>query len=1217
MPDADQDPILQKYRALQHIVCLGASAGGLEALEDFFHELPPDLGLAYVVVVHLSPDFKSLMAQLLAKHTSMPVHPAEDGMPIEANSVYIIPPGKNMIAESGRLRLQPQDRSPGHGINLPIDLFLSSLAKDAAQRSIAVVLSGTGSDGSRGVRRIKEAGGIVLAQLPKSAKFDGMPISALGTGLVDQVGLPAQLANRITELSKRNWPAPDEVGDDDEPPEEIAQVLGLIRANTSIDMSYLRPRMVGRRLRRRMAINGIWAIKEYLAKLERDPEELAHLADDLLIVVTSFFRDAHAFDSLQRKIIPKYVLEGRDPSEPIRVWVAACATGQEVYSIAMILLQALAERKQARPLKIFATDVNEFALTRASRGHYSLSEAADIPPRLLTLYMDQAGNQYTVRNEVRSTVLFARHNLVEDPPFTKMDLVCCRNLLIYLTPEAQKRALATLTMALKPETGLLFLGSAESASVLDSGLQVIDARSKIYRRHGTLPTDVIIQPAIAEPTAVNRPDISAWTRPAETRTQQQLELLRSIVDCSLQTQRRSVALTSPDGRLVEVFSDPLAVFRLPRGKPTDHLARLLPRDLVSSVATGWQRLTKGEPTVHFVVPTRQVQGATAVQIQMFALEKNPSREALHLLTIDRRAGDDDHPAPPVDLSSAEQVESLQQELAQTRESLQATIEELQASNEEQQSTNEELVASNEELQSTNEELHSVNEELFTVNAEYQKKNQELQVLSADLDNLLRNINVGTLYLDDQLRIRRFTPTISRIIPLQESDIGRPMTELVHRLEVDLSGIASEVLNSDASVEMEVRDRFGSWLLMRIVPHRTMAGADRGLLITFVDITKVKNAEETSRVVSSELAAANSQLAEQSEQLEDLFSIVAHDLKRPVLGVDGVLTLAHKKLQRGETDQALRHVQAALEATSTLRTILQDLGDMAQLTHFEPVEEEVDLMQWLESLLEPFAGQSKDRAVQFHWVSDSGTALFCRAAAQTILSNLVENALLHGTSGRRPRVDVICSIEPAFLRIVVMDNGRGIAPENHERVFELFRRLTPNETPGTGVGLVAARRMAQRANGTLRLESSLGHGAKFTVELPARRTAEARTKHPARVLLVEDDDLDAKAATMALEGYSIERARTLTAARELARTGHFDVVLLDLSLPDGHGLSLVSDLRADGQNRVPVVILSGHADGLIREALQVSSVVGAISKDSTMAPEFREVVQNALRGRNTS
>ena len=1210
------------------VVCLGASAGGLEALEAFFQSLPAPVGVPFVVITHLSPDFKSLMPELLAKHTELPVQAAKDGAELEADNVYIIPAAKNMVLRGRRIDLQSQDRRPGHALNLPIDLFLESMATEFRERSMAVILSGTGSDGSRGVRYVKEAGGVVFAQEPASAKFDGMPRSALVTGLVDKTGTPQWLAERIAYLTG-HYTAPAIQVQDSDGQEDLSEVepaidsiLTKLQENIHLDLSYLRRRMVQRRVHRRMVILGLANFEEYYRYLSEDVEELAQLSRDLLIGVTRFFRDEEAFETLRTKVIPELILSTPE-NQAVRIWVSACSTGNEAYSLLILFLEAMRSTGAERSLKMFATDVDQQALERASKGVYSMSEVIDVPMHLLTRYFDKQGDEYVVRDVLRQNVIFARHNLVNDPPFTKMHFLSCRNLLIYLKPAARLKVLDSLVSSLQIDQGILFLGSAETPVISDNSLASVDARAKIYRRTGFRPAVTAFRDAFHDPSDSLRA-ISHQRAPGKGNVAKtEVALLRNVLEASFEAEDKSAVVIDGDNRVIEVLTDPLTVFRLPKGKPSNELARICPSGLLAAVTTAQQQLKRGDKASDFLA-VGSAPGGGDLRVSLLPLRTSgaasddPNRLAVLTLSLAAPTAQSDDDLQTINPESAERVAALEAELRQTKESLQATIEELQSSSEEQQSTNEELIASNEELQSTNQELLSVNEELYTVNSEYHKKNEELKLLTTDLDNLLNSTEVATLYLDANQRVRKFTQSISRVLPLQASDIGRPIADLANQLDTDFVANVEQVLETDRSMEREVRDRGKAWVLMRITPYRGPEGRDYGVLVTFVDVTRIKNAEETARVMSERLVASNQKLTAQSEQLEDLFSIVAHDLKRPVVGLDGSLKIVQASLESRDIDAAKRHVDSALGASVSLASMLKDLGEVSKLRQLDVPLESISINSWIQRLLEPFIKKAEANGVQFGWACDHGEFRFARLAADGIITNLVENALVHGVSGKSPRIDVTVQVDSDRLRISVSDNGPGIAREHHERIFELFRRLHPGEKKGTGVGLVAAQRFAERADGLIQVFSDVGQGAKFVAELPLYGTDSDNSlaRLPDPILLVDDDAIDGKRVRILLERYPLRWAKTLSEGIEEVVTRRFSLIILDLSLPDGHGFSLTAS-TANYNRNTPVIILSGQLDGLMPNALDAAMVDSVFSKEQIESTEFRQAVEHAMsksRGR---
>lgn len=1186
---------------LPYVLCLGASAGGLEALEEFLRAMPERPGIAIVVLTHLSPDFESLLPELLGRATALPVASARHEEHLQPDRVYVIAPGKNMVVSEGRLLLQTQDRSPGQALNLPIDLFLESLAAEYAQRSIAVILSGTGSDGSRGIRTVKDRGGVVFAQSADSAKFDGMPRSAVQTGVVDAQGTPTELAHRVEKLLPVELPAFDLEPDDEtcgDSEDSIHAILLLVREAMDLDLSYLRRSMVSRRIRRRMLIFGIDSLRTYTQRLAGDPAEAIALGEDLLIGVTRFFRDPWAFEGLDNALSRLLASEPQS-TEPIRIWVTGCSTGQEVYSLAMMLLDKLDGARPSRPLKIFATDVHTDALEFASRGRYTLSDIRDIPLAQLTRYFQHDGEHYVVRDQLRSQIIFARHNLVTDPPFSRLDLISCRNVLIYLHSEYQKQVLQKLTSVLKPEEGLLFLGAAEVPSGAEESLFCVDSRARVYRRHG--PAPVIQGRVLHEPSTVVDQGRAGGAREA---VEQSRALIKAVLDAS----QRTAAVIDRNGKLVELLSDPLRLFRMPVGQPTTELSRMLPMPIVTCVTSGTYALGPERQSAQYVTQVDDPEGSHPTQTITVRVQTLPasSRFSSVLLLLSQATPAQSEDAVRLDPDAADRVSALENDLRQSRESLQAAVEELQSSAEEQQSTNEELLAANEELQSTNEELQSVNQELYTVNSEYLRKNEELQIISADLTNLLDALEVATLYLDSSFNVRKYTAPLLSLVPLQSTDIGRPIGEISHRLDTDLLEEVDAVWASGMPRQAETRADDGRTLRMRIAPYASMLGTTEGVLLTFVDVTELRNAEETARAVSRQLEQTATRLASQAGELEDMFSIIAHDLRRPVLTLDGRLKIALQQLTTGKQDAAKSGLDAALSTVDHMRRMLQDFGDMSRVSRDSPVFENVALEPWLDEVLQPLAERAKAEGVALTRVADRRRATIPVAAATAIVTNLVENALMHGSTGDAPRVEVVCQVHAQRLHISVADNGQGIDREHHGAVFELFRRLDPERIEGTGVGLVAVRRLAQRCGGSVSLASQAGEGAKFSVVLPVR----AHTPQDP-VLIIEDDDLDAKAIVKQLPDLEVVRARTIAEAQNLLEKRTFSLLIVDLALPDGHGLRALRDIDAKNAS-TPVLVLTGRTEGVVDEALH-TLVTDVIDKRALLGDEFKNMVARVLGG----
>ncbi len=834
------------------VVAIGASAGGLEALERFFKSCPPSLDASFVVIQHLSPDHKSMMLDLLSRYTAMPVVMVEDGLVIETGKVYLIPPGTIMRIKEQVFRLTP--KAP-HLLTLPIDIFLLSLADAFAAQAIAIILSGTGSDGTRGCLAINAAGGLVLAQNPKDAKFDGMPASVIASGIVDDIlacdALPARVAAhmqngpspRISLDSKITDPATLSAN-------ALEEITELLLQASGIDFHEYKPATFLRRIERRMQVRRITRLENYFHLLHSDIHELDILRKELLIPVTSFFRDSEAFEELARQAIATIVT--RSSGSGIRVWTAGVSTGEEAYTLAMLFLEEFERQGKWLNLKIFATDVNEQNIETAATGRYPESTAAELTEERLRRFFTQQAGAYCVKPELRQSIVFARHNLLFDPPFTRMSLVSCRNTLIYFNPSAQKHILSTLQYALEPQ-GYLFLGSSESLGGLNDGFITLHAKYKIYQRddssapvRNTLPGPGIRSPGRS---------ISSSLR---TLGAHPLNMDRRYVDLAIHVllEQYGPASLLVNGRsvVIHVFGNVQPFLQFRSGVASLELSQLLPEPLRSIAIALIGRVGRDGGTIRSdVIHFKSTAGSVLdVQLSVQPLEfQNP--EKLFLLSFELMPAPADPPTATVDLSSAEieRMTLLQQELAATRESLQTSIEELETSNEELQATNEELMASNEELQSSNEELQSLNEELNTVNAEYQEKVSILNHLNLDLDMMLRAVGVATIFVDTQSRLTRFSPDALSIFRLRDGDIGRPLEEITHTLEYEeLIDDLAQTLLSGRPFDRECRSRKGQSFLVRMMPYGGMTSATQGVVLTFLDISAYKDRDHLQSILDA-------------------------------------------------------------------------------------------------------------------------------------------------------------------------------------------------------------------------------------------------------------------------------------------------------------------------------------------------------------------------------
>ena len=848
-----------------HIVGIGASAGGLDSLERLFSSFPTDTGMAFVVLQHLSPDFKSLMDELLSRRTQMRIRQAEHDMLVEPNTVYLLPPMKEMIIRQRRLLLN--DRDPRHGLTLPIDLFFRSLAQDAGERAVAVILSGSGSDGSRGVQEVSKAGGTVFCESPDTAQFNGMPLSAMRTGTVDQVLPPEEIAAAVTALGRpeEDAPAARPASDGER---GVDAILRLLRDEYAIDFSHYKAGTVTRRIERRLAFNRSLDIDMYVEQLRSDPRELSSLYEDLLIGVTRFFRDDDAFSVLEHRIIPELV-ERTEADQQIRVWVPGCATGQEAYSIAMLLHERLSARQRPVKVKILATDVHKSSLEVASAGLYSEEQVAGIAPDRLRQFFTLKPNGYQISQTLRESIVFAPHNLIRDAPFTKMDLIACRNLLIYFQPHAQKTVLTLFHFSLKPG-GFLFLGSSESPGGLIDEFDTLDEHAKIYRtrRDVGLPRDL----KLPLPRAGTVPRVPT---PASTRTPAVGAQLLTVYDRLLERFMPPSFLVDEHGQLVDTFGGVESLLKIRARRPSQHLLDMLGDDFRTVVSGALHRVRRDLESARYPAVMMPGDG------RQFELIAEPIRDSHGALThvllslVDSGTTGTTVLVPPfadvlgarLELAPSEtgaltglsidQQHALEEELAYTKEHLQAAVQEHETANEELQATNEELIAANEELQSTNEELHSVNEEMYTVNAEYQKKNVELQELNNDIEHLLNGTEVATMFLDRQLCIRKFTPRIAETFRVIPQDIGRPLRTFTHDLLYPtLMTDLERVLQDGITIETQTWDKRQRCLFLRVLPYHARtketsdgplsAHGDRrhtpdGVVLTLTDISALEHA----------------------------------------------------------------------------------------------------------------------------------------------------------------------------------------------------------------------------------------------------------------------------------------------------------------------------------------------------------------------------------------
>ena len=1066
------------------VVGIGASAGGIEALQTFFDHVSDESGMAFVVVQHMDPTHESELPSILQRHTQLPVMHVEDQTDVAPGHVYIVPPGKSLSIDNRTLRLAEPEQSRQE--RAPIDLLFRLLAESQGERAVGIVLSGTGSSGATGLQAIHEAGGFTLVQDPSDAEYPGMPRHARATGIADAVLPVADLAERLVQLRRTapqiqlpRRPEALSAGEHD----ALDGILAELRDRTGNDFSNYKKPTVLRRINRRMQINNTDTLEKYLRRLKQAGKEPEALYRELLISVTQFFLDPEAFAVLQEQVIPD-LFEDPAPDTPIRVWVPGAATGEEAYSVGMLLVEQAIEHGAPHEFQIFATDIDEQAIEHGRRGLYPASIEADVSSDRLQHFFSEEAGGYRVRRRLREQVIFAPHNLLTDPPFSSLDLLSCRNLLIYLDREMQGRMLDLFHYALRPG-GILFLGPSESVDQAADLFAPVYKRHGIYRRKEVAPTRQEVsalpldQPDLVEPTPVET---------GEEETGGYEELHRAL----LETHAPPSLLVDAQYDLVHVAEGARQFLEYPAGAPTQNVLQVIRPEFRVDLRTALFQAFRDEGDAATTEETRKVQleldgTPTQVILRVHRVDDGGAGEVAIVIFEEHEV--EEIPATASDEEVAETIEQLERELEQTKEQLSLTIEEyetqtkeLRASNEELQSMNEELKSTAEELETSREELQSVNEELYTVNQELQSKNEKLAQANSDLKNLMASTGIGVIFLDRDLNLRRYTPLDQELFNFIPADEGRPLSDLRGKIdydeEVSLATDAERVLDTLQTIEREIREE-EQWYLVRILPYRTEEDKIDGVVITFIEITNRKETEIELREREEELRDLNDTLeakvrqrtqeirelsseltlAEQNER--DRISQVLHDeLQQELHAVQmWASALDDEDLSDAQRDllaNMRETLETSLERTQTLAAELSP--PILESTDFE------DVLQWLALHMEDTYGL--DVALEME-----ATCRIPEEDVRTLLFRLVRellfNVVKHAEADRvrlrsRRREDGRAVVE-------VVDDGKGFDPE----------ALDQEE----GFGLYSVRNRLEMFDGHLELASTPGEGTQATIVLP--------------------------------------------------------------------------------------------------------------------------------------
>ena len=1164
------------------VVGIGASAGGLDACRKFLDTMPVPNGMAFILVQHLEPNHDSMLVELLASHTGMTVREASDGMLLEPDHFYVIPPGRSLSYAKGALRVtEPLER---HGARLPFDYLLQSLAIEFGSRAVGLVLSGTGSDGSVGSVAIKSKGGLMIAQDPSEAGFDGMPKSAIATGTVSHVlalaKIPDILKNRSsgTEQTAALAHLPSA-------PDWLHDIIQLLRSKTTHDFMLYKKGTLQRRIERRMALSGIKASEtvRYLEILRSSEAEVDNLAKDLLINVTSFFRDPKAFEVLGDTVIPDLV-NTHKAGLPLRIWIAGCSSGEEAYSLAMLFREHIVASKKDVQLQVFASDVDADAVAAAREGKYPDSIESDVSPQRLARFFAKDDHGYRVSAELRSTVIFTIQDVISDPPFSRLDLISCRNLLIYLDHEAQAKVISLFHFALR-KGGFLLLGSAETAGNIEGRFEIVSKPMRIYRNIGRGPAGEFgLGASDASKTPARAIQNQNPTNPAALADLCRRLVLENYAPAAVLIDRKNECIFSmgPTERYLRVSpghpTHDLLAMVSPGARAKLKLAILQVTDTKSRTAVDGCRISRDGRDHVFSIDVQPVPGHDLILVCFVDTPKS-------ILKI----GPHDTP------QNVTHVAELELELNAARQELQSALRELEVSAEEQKAINEEASSVNEEFQSTNEELltskeelQSLNEELTALNSQLQETLERQRSTSDDLQNILFSTNVATLFLDTNLNIRFFTPATKSLFNVIPGDVGRPLTDL-NSLSADTALIndAQAVLRDLHAIDREIETGAGIWFTRRILPYRTHGDDVEGVVITFTDISEKKRIRkdmEEARLEAEQANAAKSRF----------LAMASHDLRQPLQ----TLALLQGLLARAVDGEKPQKLVARLDETlSAMTGMLNTLLDINQIEagNVQPELITFSVKDVLARLLGEYSYQAQSLGLKLHVASCNFMVHSDPRLLEQMIRNLLSNAMKYTPNGK---ILLGCRRRAGVVSVEIWDTGIGIADDQILAIFDEFHQIGNTErarSRGLGLGLSIVQRLAKLLDHQITVRSKPGKGSVFAIAIKPPPAGIMRPSEPASSgievgmigyakpsakLLVVEDDPDVQALLEQLlkeDGHYVICASDGSAALELVTKGLIkpDLVLTDFNLPGAlNGLQTAAHLREKLHAKLPVIILTG-------------------------------------------
>ncbi len=1206
------------------IVGIGASAGGLEACQKFLQALPEESGMAFILVQHLGPTHENLIVDLLSAETSMRVMQAVDGAMIERDHLYITPHATYLTVAGGQLRLSPA--KVANRARLPFDHLLASLAEACGAYAIGVALSGNGADGSAGIGAIKKNLGLVIAQTPEEAAYDSMPRSAILTGAVDLVLDVGDIPPALVTYGRRIGALRTQ--DDGQPQEEaekyVPEIVDLLRAKTPLDFRPYKQGTLQRRIERRMAMARIETngMGRYLEVLREDGDEVGQLAKDLLINVTSFFRDPGVFAFLAKEIIPDLVRNhARD--EPIRLWVAGCSTGEETYSLAMLFREEIARQNRTIKLQLFASDVDPDAIATAREGFYPQTIETDVSAARLARFFTREEHGYRIQSELRTSVVFAVQDLLADPPFSRIDFISCRNLLIYLRPEAQARAISLFHFSLC-DGGILLLGSAETVGTGEGHFKIISRPERIYRHIGrSRPGDVRFAVTTTPGLARLPARIEAFSAPP--RPGSYAGLCRRLMQ---ETFAPVAVLINRNLDCLHSSGPTDRYLRVPPGPPTHDLLAIVRPELRTqlrmALQLAWHQRRRMAANIGQVTDQR---GTYFIHVDLLPVV-NDGEELILAYFQDRPALEIERELPESPGDNP-RITELERSLAATRIELQSALHHIEMSSEEHKAITEETLSINEEYQSANEELltskeelQSLNEELTVLNAQLQETLEKQRTAANDLQNVLYSTDVATIFLDTELKIRYFTPATKSLFNVIPGDIGRPLADL-NSVATDrhLLEDAQTVLRTHGLNEREIEAADGACYVRRILPYRTQANGVEGVVITFVDITDrryISHALETAKQEAETANAAKSRF----------LAAASHDLRQPMQTLTLIQGLLAKEILSEKTAKRVTQLGDALSAMAGMLNTLLDINEIeAGTIHAQPVEFAIGPL--LQRLREEFAYPAEAQGLDLRMVASRLRITSDPRLLEQILRNLIANALKYTKKGR---VLLGCRRRPGGLSIEIWDTGIGIADEQLLAIFDEYHQLdnaARERSRGLGLGLSIVRRLAKLLGHHISVRSQPGKGSVFSIDIktPVQDigaveavnrlpiVAQIATKRLGAILVVEDDpDLrELLESTLIEEGHIVLSAHDSVAAMALLAGGTIrpDLLLADFNLPNGlNGLQLAALVRTKLGRTIPVIILTGDTSNTTLQDIMLQNCF-ALSKPAKLQ-DVAGVIQRLMQ-----